>query len=436
MLRLLYIFRSGVNKTCEMRLLVLAVGVGCACAGLAPRQLRGAFGFDEAARSAANYFTQRVDHFSSNGTSTFQQAFFTNRESFDGTGPVFVYVGGEGPLSSTSATSNFIIDWLPEVKGMLFALEHRYYGCHNASSCPYDPSASKPVLEELRYLTTDQALEDLAAFARHQKQALGLGRNKWVLIGGSYPGMLAAFARARFPDVFDCAVSSSSPVHPVLDFTGFQDTVARGYAMNVEGVRGSDECAEQIRRGHDAVRAALATPDGRAQLASLFPRAVPSAEWLADATNARTFAGCGVATFPAQSNQPTCSTPGCGVSQICDVMTNSSGGSGIERLAALAAVQGAGGADMTHTCDMDWEMPGDVPAAKVNYWGWQCCTEYGFYQTCEVSHHESHHTPHGVCRASLSAHAAGSVPALERRVAMRLGPSESRVAPPMRTWAS
>ena len=29
-------------------------------------------------------------------------------------------------------------------------------------------------------------------------------------------------------------------------------------------------------------------------------------------------------------------------------------------------------------------VPGDVGAAATNYWGFQCCTEYGFFQTCEA----------------------------------------------------
>ena len=74
----------------------------------------------------------------------------------------------------------------------------------------------------MTFLTTDQALADLANFASTQRKQERLARNQWVLIGGSYPGMLAAFARARYPDLFDCAVASSAPVHPQLDFQGFQ----------------------------------------------------------------------------------------------------------------------------------------------------------------------------------------------------------------------
>jgi hypothetical protein len=29
---------------------------------------------------------------------------------------------------------------------------------------------------------------------------------------------------------------------------------------------------------------------------------------------------------------------------------------------------------------MDWEKPGDIPNADENYWGYQTCNEFGFYQ--------------------------------------------------------
>jgi hypothetical protein len=51
---------------------------------------------------------------------------------------------------------------------------------------------------------------------------------------------------------------------------------------------------------------ALQTATGRAQLASLFNSTVESVEWLEIYEKQRQFAGCGVANFPAQVNQPLC----------------------------------------------------------------------------------------------------------------------------------
>lgn len=89
----------------------------------------------------------------------------------------------------------------------------------------------------------------------------------------------------------------------------------------------------------------------------------------------------GVAYFPAQGNDPSCDAPGCNIAQICDIMTNSSIGTAVERLAHLRRVQ------------LSWIEAGPPEqyrrrshgsTAEPDYWGWQTCTEFGFYQTCEI----------------------------------------------------
>lgn len=348
------------------------------------------FGWNKKASTEQKFFKQSQDHFDNGNENTWMQAYYVN-ETFwagaDSGAPVFVYIGGEGPLSSHSVTSNFVTDWLPTTKGILFSVEHRYYGCiRNTSSCPYTDATP----DHLRFLSSQQAIADLASFHRFAEAAYGIKFDtKWVAIGGSYPGMLAAFVRVEYPDLFDMAVASSAPVNGELDMVEFENVVSSAYALNVEGVRGSPACRDAIAYGHHTVGELLPFPDGRKTLAALFPTAISSATWLEDPTNQRTFAGCGVASFPAQANSPRCSTPGCGISQICSIMTNASLGDPLHRLAALRLAQDGDGSNMLSTCEMDWEMPGDVPTKYDEntvdlYWGYQTCTEFGFYQTCEV----------------------------------------------------
>lgn len=40
----------------------------------------------------------------------------------------------------------------------------------------------------LKYLTTEQALEDLAALIKHVNAKFGLQKPRWIALGGSYPG--------------------------------------------------------------------------------------------------------------------------------------------------------------------------------------------------------------------------------------------------------
>ena len=231
---------------------------------------------------------------------------------------------------------------------------------------------------------------------------------KWVLWGGSYPGMLAAWGRALYPAKFHAAVASSAPVTAVFDMVSFNDVVAAAYANATDpGIAGSHACAQAIRAAHAAIGDMLSSGSGRAKLAQLFPGRVPSAAWLADPSNAAAFCGCGAAHFPAQANNPMCGGAACGIRQICGVMADGGAGDPVERLATVARMQqgpASGSAflphghavleggegepvqrrvGMTAGCEMDWTA-GDVPPADVNYWGYQTCTEFGFYQSCDV----------------------------------------------------
>mmetsp|Transcript_98998 Transcript_98998/g.171570 ORF Transcript_98998/g.171570 Transcript_98998/m.171570 type:complete len:504 (-) Transcript_98998:132-1643(-) len=387
------------------------------------------WGWDAAASKNEFHFSQRQDHFDDGNEHRWMQAYYMNDTFWAGNDsdvPIFLYVGGEGPLSDASVTHNFITDWLPKTKGLLFSVEHRYYGCiRNSSSCPYDQSTKG----HLEFLSSHQALADLASFHRFATRKYHLRADaKWVAIGGSYPGMLAAFVRAVYPQLFHSAVASSAPVRGTLDMTEFEDIVSSAYALDVEGVRGSTECRHAIGVSHHKVGELLKSDDGRKQLAKLFPGAVRSAEWLEDKTNQRTFAGCGVASFPAQANSPTCSWPACGISQICKIMANSSLGEPLVRLSKVRALQ-----DMTNmvaSCEMDWQMPGDVPEQEsentVNvYWGYQTCTEFGFYQTCEagtdcfftqglVSFNNTDHKPNDFCSRVFGVSTEKTLKAVEK----------------------
>lgn len=65
-------------------------------------------------------------------------------------------------------------------------------------SQPFGKTANSYSLENLKYLTADQALDDLASFIQFAKSTnlFGITPNMpWVTIGGSYPGALSAWFR-------------------------------------------------------------------------------------------------------------------------------------------------------------------------------------------------------------------------------------------------
>lgn len=73
--------------------------------------------------------------------------------------------------------------------------------------------------ENLRYLSIDQSLADLAYFIEYQKETLsGASASKVVIVGGSYAGTMATWARIKYPHLIDAAWSSSGPLEATPDF--------------------------------------------------------------------------------------------------------------------------------------------------------------------------------------------------------------------------
>lgn len=333
-----------------------------------------------------SFVTQRQDHFDGSNPNTWQQAYYVN-DTFWKAGsiaPIWLCVGGEGPALDGSAVvssdhCNVAAEWLKETGALMFALEHRYYGCHNVSACPVD-DLRRP--GALRYLSSRQALADIAAFVEHASKAYGLSSNKWVTWGGSYPGMLAGWARLKFPHLIHASVASSAPVRAELNMHGYNNVVAAAYAVEHERVNGSAACKQAIGAGHRQIGDLFGTDDGRHILAALFGK---DPDYYASRDNQLAFAGYGVADFPAQANDPACTVPMCSIAKICAAMTNISIGDEVHRLAYVHQQQ-----RYARQQDVLPEQPPEGAARPtpgfnwVDLWGWQTCTEFGFYQTCEV----------------------------------------------------
>ena len=71
--------------------------------------------------------------------------------------------------------------------------------------------------KNLPYLTSQQAIEDIAAFINSQNTASGESNPKWVVFGAAYGGALALWFRNRYPTLTVGAVASSPLVSLELD---------------------------------------------------------------------------------------------------------------------------------------------------------------------------------------------------------------------------
>ncbi|KAL0480036.1 serine protease [Acrasis kona] len=174
------------------------------------------------------FFDQKVDHFTPS-ESTFKQRYYVYDEHRASTGDevALLYICGE--IVCTGTAQNYAKEYARHLKASLVTVEHRYYG----KSVPTPTLSTK----DLRFLTTEQALSDLATFIQFYSKKL---RNpKWIAIGCSYPGALSAWFRLKYPHLVVGALSSSGVVNSILDFWQFDDQVRDS---------AGPECATQLRR--------------------------------------------------------------------------------------------------------------------------------------------------------------------------------------------
>lgn len=116
-------------------------------------------------------------------------------------------------------------------------------------------------VDNLKYLTSEQALQDAANFISFFKSKHGLYKNKWIVFGGSYSGSLAAWFRLKYPHLVEGAVASSAPVQAVLDF--------KEYVKVVEDSLG-ESCVREISHATNEVIELLKTKSGWNEIETMF----------------------------------------------------------------------------------------------------------------------------------------------------------------------
>lgn len=330
--------------------------------------------------SKALTIIQIVDHFDRSNQQTFSQRYFVNTtfwQSEIASSPIFLCVGGEGPpldesVLISSVHCNDMVELAANTGALMFALEHRYYG----SSNPFSDFST----ESLRFLNTEQALEDIAEFISQMNTLYNTSTsNKWVTWGGSYPGMVAGLARLRFPNLIHAAVSSSAPLQAAVEMPYF-DVVSEDLTNPLVG--GSNECLSVVVSAHKEIGTLLDSPEGRRSLESTFN--LCKADILEDSNNREMFAGNGVVYIPSQSNDPSCTTSLCNLASVCAFLTSpeTSNLTPLDKIANLSKAQGG---SSCVSINYDAMVKAYVnPKSSLRLWQYQTCSEWGFYQTCDV----------------------------------------------------
>uniref|UniRef100_A0A3B4A6I3 Uncharacterized protein n=1 Tax=Periophthalmus magnuspinnatus TaxID=409849 RepID=A0A3B4A6I3_9GOBI len=154
------------------------------------------------------WFTQKLDHFNGQDSRVWKQRYFVNDTFAQPDGPVFLMIGGEGPANPIWMDHGTWLTYAEKLGALCFMLEHRFYGKSRPTS---DLST-----DSLHFLSSRQALADLAHFRTTIAEIWGLSDRKWMAFGGSYPGSLAAWFRLKYPHLYVYTCAGLVPLYEVF----------------------------------------------------------------------------------------------------------------------------------------------------------------------------------------------------------------------------
>ena len=202
----------------------------------------------------AYYFNQQLDH-TVNGSATWQQKYFLDVSAYKPGGPIFFFLGGEAPLEFFTYELPQIgetVNLAHEFGGAFVGLEHRFYG-----NMPV--KGGMLTVDNLKYLSVEQALADAAAF--REFIAKKLASDVVVVTGVSYSGALAAYARLKYPSLYVAAYASSGVVEAILDFVEYGQQSAADV---------TSDCRLRIYDGIQTIDDIMGIPDSGTRLQELF----------------------------------------------------------------------------------------------------------------------------------------------------------------------
>ncbi|XP_069069586.1 putative serine protease K12H4.7 [Pleurodeles waltl] len=329
------------------------------------------------------WFEQKLDHFDGAESRVWKQRYFID-DSFasnGSNGPVFLMIGGEGPANPAWMSHGTWLTYAQKMGAVCLMLEHRFYGESHPTE---DMSTSN-----LRYLSSLQALADLAHFQTVMAEKLGLSNRKWVAFGGSYPGSLAAWYRLKYPHLVTAAVAGSAPLKSVVNFVEYLEVVQQSLASY------DKECPKTVKAASATLVEMLKDKGNYGRITKDFNlcEMLQIESEMDSAYFLETLAG----TFMdvVQYNKDNRAFEGVKwtnitIQVVCNVMANLSLGTPYQRYAEVVHLMqqaleskcvDASYKKFVHDMsDPTWQGPA---AEAGRQWVYQTCTEFGFFQTTD-----------------------------------------------------
>ncbi|KAJ9059522.1 hypothetical protein DSO57_1001593 [Entomophthora muscae] len=304
----------------------------------------------------AQWFPQLIDH---QAPTRFWQRYFMNADHYRSGGPAFLYVVGEQAAQNYTVSDSLAVALAEEHGGVVYALEHRFYGL----SQPFFSLRT----ETLQYLTSTLAIQDLVNFAQSVPDPLDGRPNwhrQWFLIGGSYGGTLAAWARQARPDVFHGALASSAPLVAKEDFPE--------YDMAIAHVLGS-KCAKHMAAVVNYVDSLYVRNQGFQRIKdALGCKSLDDIHFMYTLYDSIAL----IVQYDAPKADPN-------VAMLCRSINAPSTPAALANLIKVVLRffhnEGATCTQFANTKDLKQTRIQET--AQVRQWNYQCCTEFGFWQS-------------------------------------------------------
>nr|XP_006823961.1 PREDICTED: putative serine protease K12H4.7-like [Saccoglossus kowalevskii] len=327
------------------------------------------------------WISQRLDHYNDADLRTWQQRYYIDDSHYIAGGPVFLNIGGEGPLNSKWLMAETTwIQYAMKYGALCLLVEHRYYG---KSHPTVDVST-----DSLQYLSSEQALADLAYFRNYIGEKLNITNNKWIAFGGN----LAAWFRIKYPHLVDGAVATSAPVLAKLNFTEYLEVVRDSLASSKAG----EACNKNIQAAVIDMQKKLQTTEGEKLLQNIFQVCGPiNSTELKDVQNFHSLVSGnfeGVVQYN-RDNREFEGAVGTNITldTLCDIMVDESIGDPLHRYAAVNTLM----LQTYQTKCLDISYDNMIQEMRQNSWNssaaeggkqwvYQTCTEFGYYQTSDA----------------------------------------------------
>lgn len=206
--------------------------------------------------------TQPLDNFNKTDGRRWSQKFWENSNISEPNGPTFLILGGRDDTSTSleqQITNSTLLEWAENFGARVFALLHRFFDDDRTMWPTSDLS-----LEDLKYLSVDQALADVANFINAANSKFDLSNSKWIIFGGGFGGSLAAWFRQKYPELTVGAVASSAPMSFEVDGFGYRQSVEKAL------INYDPTCGQNIASAFEAIHSKIYDDSGRRELDSLF----------------------------------------------------------------------------------------------------------------------------------------------------------------------